>query len=134
MIRSPPRTARSGTPVSSPTSSDGSIRRPARSRNITLKTPHTGPHGLAEDKDGNIWFTGNHGALIGKLDPKTGIVTEYKMPDPKAKDPHTLNYRSERHPLVHGAEGQLIGRLDPEDRRDQADQVADAEARGPTGS
>jgi streptogramin lyase len=28
--------------------------------------------------------------LIGKLDPKSGAVTEYKMPDPEAKDPHML--------------------------------------------
>ena len=33
-------------------------------------------------KDGNIWYTGNTGSLIGKLDPKTGAVTEYKMPEP----------------------------------------------------
>ena len=50
-----------------------------------LKTPRTGPHGLSEDKDGNIWFTGNSAALIGKLDPKTGAVTEYPMPAPKAR-------------------------------------------------
>jgi len=55
-----------------------------------LKTAHSGPHGLVEDSDGNIWYTGNTGALIGKLDPKTGAVTEYPMPDPNAKDPHTL--------------------------------------------
>jgi len=24
-----------------------------------------------EDSDGNVWYTGNTGALIGKLDPKT---------------------------------------------------------------
>src|SRR5437016_909075 len=59
-------------------------------REYSLKTPHSGPHGLDEDKDGNIWYTGNTGALIGKLDPKTGAVTEYKMPDPDVKDPHTL--------------------------------------------
>ena len=28
-----------------------------------------------EDKDGNIWYTGNTGSLMGKLDPKTGAVT-----------------------------------------------------------
>ena len=52
-------TAQSGGPASWPTSSAGSIQRPARSKEYDLKTPHTGPHGLIEDKDGNIWFTGN---------------------------------------------------------------------------
>jgi virginiamycin B lyase len=41
------------------------------------------------DHDGNIWYTGNYAGLIGKLDPRTGNVTEYKMPDPLASDPHT---------------------------------------------
>src|SRR2546426_11509102 len=64
--------------------------RTGRIKEYPLRTPHSGPHGLDEDKDGNIWYTGNTGALIGKLDPKTGAVTEYKMPDPDVKDPHTL--------------------------------------------
>ena len=46
-------------------------------REFHLKTAHSGPHGLKEDRDGNIWYTGNTGSLIGKLDPKTGAVTEY---------------------------------------------------------
>jgi virginiamycin B lyase len=35
-------------------------------REYHLRSPHTGPHGLVEDKDGNIWFAGNNLALIGK--------------------------------------------------------------------
>ena len=58
-------------------------------KEFPLKTPKSGPHGLTVDKDGNIWYTGNSAALIGKLNPKTGEVTEYKMPDPAARDPHT---------------------------------------------
>src|SRR5215831_15059186 len=63
---------------------------PGPVKEYPLKTLHSGPHGLVEDKDGAIWYTGNTGALIGKLDPRTGAVTEYTMPDPDAKDPHTL--------------------------------------------
>jgi streptogramin lyase len=29
-------------------------------REYTLKSAFSGPHGLAEDKGGNIWFTGNN--------------------------------------------------------------------------
>ena len=79
-----------------------------------LKTPHSGPHGLLDDKDGNIWYTGNAG-LIGKLDPKTGDVTEYPMPDPQARDPHTLDLRPERHPVVHRAGRQHDRPARPED-------------------
>jgi hypothetical protein len=40
------------------------------------KTPDSGPHGLAADKDGNIWFAAIFQGYIGKLDPKTGTITE----------------------------------------------------------
>ena len=43
------------------------------------KTPDSGPHGLAADKDGNIWFA------IGKLDPKTGTITECWREQPSAR-------------------------------------------------
>src|SRR5262249_57392838 len=78
-----------------------------------LKTPHSGPHGLVEDKDGNIWYTGNTGALIGKLDPKTGAVTEYKIPDPEAKDPHTLLFDRSDILWFTVQNANRIGRLDP---------------------
>jgi virginiamycin B lyase len=45
---------------------------------------------LLADKDGNVWYTANFGAYIGKLEPRTGAVTKYPMPDPRARDPHTL--------------------------------------------
>jgi virginiamycin B lyase len=82
-------------------------------REYTLKTPHTGPHGLREDKDGNIWFTGNHAALIGKLDPKTGLVTEYKMPDPKVKDPHSLEIAADGRIFFTAQQSNVVGRVNP---------------------
>src|SRR6185295_6723967 len=78
-----------------------------------LKTSHTGPHGLTEDKDGNIWFTGNSAALIGKLDPKTGAVTEYRMPNPDAKDPHTLIFDRDGILWFTVQQANMVGRLEP---------------------
>jgi virginiamycin B lyase len=78
-----------------------------------MKTPHTAPHGLIEDKDGNIWFTGNNAGLIGKLDPKTGNVTEYKLPDPDARDPHTLIFDQRGILWFTVQQANMIGRLDP---------------------
>ena len=40
----------------------------------------TRPHDVVGDKDGNIWYTSNRTPLIGKLDPRTGVVTEFKVP------------------------------------------------------
>jgi virginiamycin B lyase len=48
-----------------------------------------GPHGLIADKDGNIWYTAQLAGFIGRLDPRTGDQTQYRMPDPDARDPHT---------------------------------------------
>src|SRR6266571_5279872 len=78
-----------------------------------LKTAHSGPHGLVEDKVGNIWYTGNTGQLVGKLDPKTGAVTEYKMPDPNAKDPHSLVFDQNEILWFTLQNSNMIGRLDP---------------------
>src|SRR5919112_1933234 len=37
-----------------------------------------------------VWYAGNGNGHIGRLDPKTGKITRYAMPDPEARDPHTL--------------------------------------------
>src|SRR5262249_47942816 len=51
--------------------------------------------------------------LIGKLDVKTGSVTEYKLPDPAAKDPHTLNFDQSGILWFTVQQGNFVGRLDP---------------------
>ena len=76
-------------------------------------TPNAGPHGLQPDKDGNIWFTGNSAGLIGRVDAKTGKVTEYKMPNPKAKDPHTIAFLRDGRLFFTVQAGNFIGTLDP---------------------
>src|SRR5687768_1281607 len=47
------------------------------------------PHGLLVDKGGMVWTTGNGNGTIGKLDPKTGQMVEYKTPSGRG-GPHTL--------------------------------------------
>src|SRR3954464_15730340 len=47
------------------------------------------PHGVLVDKTGTVWTTGNGNGTIGKLDPATGRVTEYKTPSGRG-GPHTL--------------------------------------------
>ena len=51
--------------------------------------PGTGPHNLIVDDD-FVWYAGNRAAHIGRLDPATGAIEKYMMPDPAARDPHTL--------------------------------------------
>jgi len=44
---------------------------------------------LVADKEGNIWFTAISGGYIGKLDPRTGEISEYHAPEGAEIDPHT---------------------------------------------
>ncbi len=69
--------------------------------------------GAVEPLGNNIWFTGNVGGFIGKLDPKTGLTTEYRLPDAKAKDPHTLVFDHGGTLWFTVQQANMVGRLDP---------------------
>ena len=47
------------------------------------------PHSVTPDAEGTMWYLGNKNGTIGRLDPESGEITEYPMPDPEARDPHT---------------------------------------------
>ena len=52
----------------------------------------TNVHDVSGDASGNIYFTINRSPFIGRLDPKTGKVTEFRIPDgpdPPENDPET---------------------------------------------
>ena len=61
----------------------------------------------------NIWYTGNAAGLIGKVDVKTGKITEYKMPDPKATDPHTPIFDKRGILWFTVQAGNFVGTLNP---------------------
>src|SRR3546814_17423394 len=46
-----------------------------------------------EAPDGTIWWAGQWGNLIGKIDPVTGAMAEYPLPE--GAKPHTVTLRSE---------------------------------------
>jgi virginiamycin B lyase len=71
------------------------------------------PHGLLVDKQGMVWTTGNGNGTIGKLDSRTGMITEYKMPDPAAKDPHTAIFDTKGTLWFTLQVSNMIGRLVP---------------------
>jgi len=45
-----------------------------------LPRPDAAPHDTAQDAQGNIWYSDFTSQFIGKLDPRTGKVTEYPVP------------------------------------------------------
>ena len=47
------------------------------------------PHGLLVDRQGTVWTTGNGNGTIGKLDPVSSRMTEFKTPSGSG-GPHTL--------------------------------------------
>lgn len=48
-----------------------------------------------------------------KLDPKTGGITEYPIPDPKVRDPHTLVFDQSGILWFTAQNANRVGRLDP---------------------
>ena len=56
------------------------------------------PHRTA-DAEGRIWYTGNGNGTVGVIEPATGEITEYPMPDPAARDPHSA---------IVGADGRVF--------------------------
>jgi streptogramin lyase/mono/diheme cytochrome c family protein len=47
----------------------------------------TAPHDVAPDSKGNIWFNSHRTAYISKLDPRTGVVEDYKVPSTAGANP-----------------------------------------------
>jgi virginiamycin B lyase len=61
--------------------------------------------------DGSIWWAGQFGNLIGRLDPASGEMKEYPLP-PKAM-PHTVTLDAKGMPWYTGNMNGTIGKLDP---------------------
>jgi virginiamycin B lyase len=87
--------------------------RSGASREFPTSIPDSGPHGLTADAAGHIWFTANYAGYIGRLDPQSGEITAYRMPDPRARDPHTPVF-DQSGVLWFSVQGaNMVGRLDP---------------------
>jgi virginiamycin B lyase len=72
----------------------------------------TGPHNVIVAKSA-LWIAGNRAAHIARMDPKTGAVKKYPMPDPAAGDPHTLIEGPDGSIWFTVQSGSFVGRLDP---------------------
>lgn len=79
--------------------------------------PGTGPHNLIVGDDGIVWFAGNKKAYIGRYDPNSGEIEKIAMPDPDARDPHTLIFDADQSHIWFTVQfGNFIGRLSLADR------------------
>ena len=76
-----------------------------------------GPHNLIVGSDGIVWYAGNRKGYIGRYDPQSGRIERIAMPDPRARDPHTLVFDSaERHIWFTLQASNRVGRLRLADR------------------
>ena len=57
--------------------------------------------------DGSIWYAGQYGNLIGRLDPRTGQAKEYPLPP--GSMPHTVQLDNEGRPWYSGNKNGTVG-------------------------
>jgi streptogramin lyase/mono/diheme cytochrome c family protein len=73
-------------------------------------------HDVSGDSKGNIWYSSHRTPFMGKLDPKTGIVTEYQVPaTPPGVLPGTHRIQVDKNDTVWASENWAhnLVRLDP---------------------
>jgi virginiamycin B lyase len=72
------------------------------------------PHDPLAAADGSLWWTGQWANVLGRLDPKTGVMKEYplntKTPNPR---PHGLAADSAGNIWYTGNGNATVGKLDP---------------------
>ena len=73
-------------------------------------------HDVAGDSGGNIWYSSHMTNHIGKLDPRTGIVTEYEIPLTPGSMPGTHRVQVDKKGIVWLSENwsHNLTSLDPE--------------------
>jgi virginiamycin B lyase len=62
--------------------------------------------------DGNVWYTGNGNGTMGRLNPNTGEVKIWDMPDPEARDPHTAAFDQNGILWFTLQNSNMLGRMD----------------------
>jgi len=70
------------------------------------------PHDPLATADGAIWWTGQFANVIGRLDPKTGVMKEFPLKTPNS-GPHGLTADKDGNIWYTGNSAGLIGKLDP---------------------
>ncbi len=78
----------------------------------------SGPHNLIVGSDGIVWYAGNLNRLIGRYDPSSGAIEEIMMPDPAARDPHTLIFDEGEENIWFTVQGgNMMGRMNIDSRK-----------------
>lgn len=79
--------------------------------------------------DGTIWWAGQWGNLIGRIDPTSGAMTEYPLPD--GAKPHSVTLDRAGAVWYTGNGNATIGKLDPQTNAIAIYEIPDPGARDP---
>jgi virginiamycin B lyase len=82
-----------------------------------------------EAADGAIWWAGQWGNLIGRIDPATGEMTEYPLPDNAM--PHSVLLDEAGNVWYTGNKNGTIGKLDPDTGKITEYKMPDPAAKDP---
>lgn len=82
-----------------------------------------------EAADGSIWWAGQWGNLIGRIDTVTGAMTEYELPENAM--PHSVATDAAGNIWYTGNSNGTVGKLDPETREIKQYRMPDPAARDP---
>lgn len=82
-----------------------------------LPRPNSAPHDALLGPDGNLWYNDFVSPYIGKLDPRTGEVTEYDLPVQKpgfATGSHAIDFADDGLIYASGMHQAYVVQFDPE--------------------
>jgi virginiamycin B lyase len=79
--------------------------------------------------DGSIWWAGQWGNLIGRIDPKSGEMTEYRLPDNSM--PHSVTLDQQGNVWYTGNQNGTVGKLDPSTGKITVYKMPDPAAKDP---
>jgi len=79
--------------------------------------------------DGSIWWVGQWGNLLGRLDPTTGAMKEYPLPENAM--PHTVTIDAKGNAWYTGNKNGTVGYLDPKTGKITVFKMPDPNAKDP---
>ena len=82
-----------------------------------------------EAADGSIWWAGQWGNLVGRIDPATGAMTEYPLPG--GAMPHSVTLDDAGNVWYTGNQNGTVGKLDPDAGEITVYEMPDPAARDP---
>lgn len=95
----------------------------------TVPTLGQRPRDPVEDAEGNIWWVGQWLDILGRINPKTGEMTEFALPE--GAKPHSVEIGPNGGVWYTGNKNGTIGRLNPDAGAIQEFPMPDQAARDP---